>query len=681
MLSTSIALLLAATVAAPPPDGRLCIADVCSETAGTTIAVKPEHRERRFFWLSSDAKTAYAGFIAPKAESVVLDPEKFSVFATTIDALDVSMTLGSSPDQQWKWKLDREEAKRLHRLYVPRGSYRLTAVAEHHRTFRVSVSAGAEPSKLDVRLVPLRLARGVVVDVEDRPIARASVAYPDGTACATANEQGAFTCELPERFVEVLVVSANGYAPREVPMTLELDYGRIPLSAGRLPTVKVIRTETSPARVSLFSDAPRYKRSKLKTVSIKEREETVRFDVADGRYFVAVEGDGPLEHLESPLTVKDADTEHEIRIVPFPLVGSVRFGEDPLAGGTIEIIARTWRARLPISGGAFSGTMWQDGVVRAFVSAPELSASEFFDSPQLGDDPSLWDIKIKKRLIAGRVFDAATRVPMKDDHIQVEVEAANSESGFSVPIENDGSYRILAHETGTYRLSLVTPGYMPYSAELRMTAEDRSRTHDIALESGVVQPIEVMTPGGAGVPNVSVFERVRPDGSGPEFIMRTDERGHGSLRGVAGQSRLLYFASPDDSFAIARVLTPRTSAEVKPLQVVIPPPSCALRVRSVDSRGNPVPAELVVRYNGEFIRGAVLPFVARGRATGPSGEILLRRLPPGIYELWALARREDEDPLIAAIGTLHHPVRVGLSGGEDVVTVVVPRDAASRGRE
>src|SRR5688572_4016279 len=154
MLSISLIVLFLAAVpedVQPAPRGRLCIGDACSETAGTTVAVEPESRERRFFWLSADAKTAYAGVVAPKAKSVELDPNAFSALDTIIDGdatrgwpLDVKFFLAVGPEQQWTFELDAEEAKRLRRLHVPGGTYYLSADAEHHQTHYAKVVAGAK---------------------------------------------------------------------------------------------------------------------------------------------------------------------------------------------------------------------------------------------------------------------------------------------------------------------------------------------------------------------------------------------------------------------------------------------------------------------------------------------------------------------------------------------------------
>jgi hypothetical protein len=118
---------------------------------------------------------------------------------------------------------------------------------------------------------------------------------------------------------------------------------------------------------------------------------------------------------------------------------------------------------------------------------------------------------------------------------------------------------------------------------------------------------------------------------------------------------------------MARVRIPRTNAEVRPLQVVIPPPCCTLRIRGLSRVPMPVSAGLfLIRYNGEFVPAS---HVVRARET--DGDVVLRNLPAGTYELWAIASEEDRQRLLFSNGTSRQPVRVGLSSGEQVVTLVV----------
>ena len=67
---------------------------------------------------------------------------------------------------------------------------------------------------------------------------------------------------------------------------------------------------------------------------------------------------------------------------------------------------------------------------------------------------------------------------------------------------------------------------------------------------------------------------------------------------------------------------------------------------------------------------AFFRFVTGEMHTGPTGERVFPRLPAGTYEIWVLQGPGDERQLIGSAGALREPVRVGLSSGEQAVTVV-----------
>jgi hypothetical protein len=249
-----------------------------------------------------------------------------------------------------------------------------------------------------------------------------------------------------------------------------------------------------------------------------------------------------------------------------------------------------------------------------------------------------------------------------------------------VKTKEDGSYEILASKPGTYSLRVASPQHAASATDVVLTQEDRIRKQDITLERGIVVPLEIVSAAGTPLPGAAILEGVQPDRVNPQFMSAADERGRYELRGRAGESRVLYVVPRDGSFAVVRVQVPRTNTEARAQQVVVLPGSSALRVRTTDAGGKPVPASVLLRWNGEFIPGAILRFVTKDSSgTRESGEAVLPRLPAGAYEVWALGAREEEAALIAAGGTSRTPVRVGLSGGEQAVTLTVPeRDPRSR---
>lgn len=674
-------LLLLAVEAAEPVRGRVCIGDAkkpltqCIDTTGRTFGVAAADRERVFVWTSADASMVQLGTIGPKAETIDLDAGERTVVELSIMPAEAKATV-SQRDRAWMWT----SGPRLRRLIVPRGRTTLALRAEHHRAFARSFDARDEKLTLGaLTLVPLPQARGVVVDSEGKPIAGALVTLPDATPCATANEQGAFACELEEKKIEGLVVSSSGYGPQDVALPAEVksdvDLGRITLAKGRTLTVRVTRPEAGEGTVTLFSDVEkRYDHSKLQTRDLREREEEVRFDVGEGKYLVLVSGSDTFERLEVPVTVKDADVTESITVEPFRLVGTVRFGDDLLREGRLGLTARenTWRGELPVQGGSFEATLWQRDRLAAYVTGPELgTVPEPLDAPAMGADPTRWDIRLEKKMIVGRVLDAETKQPVRRAKMQLTAQQGSGKMYSSVSIAADGSYKVISMRPGTYSLRVTSPEHVAASVDVAITGDDRIKTVDIALERGVVQPLEIVLASGAPAAGAVILEGVQPDRVNPQFIFNADADGRFALRGNPGDTRILYVVPREGSFAVVRTTLPE-SGEAKPLRVVVPDGTAALRVRTThDDR--PVAAPLLLRYNGEFVPGAILRFATKEfPGTREDGQAVLQRLPAGLYEVWALAGQADEVQLIAGNGALRPPARVGVSAGEASVQVIAP---------
>jgi hypothetical protein len=368
----------------------------------------------------------------------------------------------------------------------------------------------------------------------------------------------------------------------------------------------------------------------------------------------------------------------EIAIEPFRLEGTARFGEEAV-DGTLSIRGpqSSWEATIPIKEGAFEQTMWQPGVAPGFLAASGIPSEEFVISPKLGQNPSKWDIRIERRLISGRVFDADTKGPVREAEMDLITEIDGGGRFYqNLTLSPDGSFEILASKPGLYTLKVTSPAHAPWSSTINVAAEDKSRSVEIALERGVEQPVEIVTPAGAPVAAFMVLEGVQSDRINPKVMMR-GSNGRFTVRGEAGENRLIYVIPREGSFAIVRLQMPGRDVTAKPVQVVIPQGTSSLRVRAVDPDKKPVVAGILVRYNGEFLPGAIARFISNvWFGTPASGEVLIPRLPAGAYELWALSSDAEEEQMIASGGTLRPPTRVGLSGGEQTVVLVAPRRAA-----
>ncbi len=700
MTSTIVlAVLLAATASVQEPaKGRLCIAEkktvltdgTCRDVKGAVFEVAPVERERLFLWTSADGKNAQIGTIAAKANNVTLESDarrelKVAIRGQASRGWPAETKVSfRTPADAWRWAIPARAISRLEKIALPAGQYTVDLLAEHHVPLRRRANVTEKITDAgEYRLDPAVQVRGKVVNAEDKPVV-GTVSLPDATFCASTDEQGAFVCELPER-AELIALSAAGYGTREIKVNRSggaggnVDVGTIRMSKGHALTVKVIRdpVDQRPIKLTLFSDLPtEYDHSRLKTKELAAGEDTVRFeDLSAGRYLVVAAGSEPLERLTVATVLKEGeDGNAEVKIEPFRLDGSVVYGDEPISEGTIEVIEREhgWRESVPLRpDGTFGGAMWQKGVVSTFVG-PE-GMRELVSSPTLGTDPSVWTIRIVKREITGRILDAESKQSVEKASIHLVSEwRSGGRMMMTVPVHPDASFAVLASRTGKYEFTVQAPGYMTKVVEVQIADEDSSKTADVALERGVAQPLEFISPSGTPISRVMILEGVKNDRVNPE-VMSFSEGNRITLRGRSGDTRLLYFVPRDGSFAIRRILIPR-EADANPLQIVIPPAAGSLRIRSVDPDDEPTPAGILLRYGGEFVPPAILRFITGGTLhTGPNAEGVFNRLPAGSYEVWALGRGDDELQLIGSNGTLRQPAQVGLSAGEVSVTVRVPK--------
>ena len=667
-------LLLLLAAEEPPLRGRLCIAKECTETTGRVFAVKPDDRARAWVWTSADASTVQLGVVPPKAEQVALDAgERTQLNATIAGArawpLDVQADVRGRV--QWQWTAIAPQ--KLRRLIVPRGRYAIQLRAEHHRAFsRVADANEKEVNLGELALIPLPLARGIVVDAEGKAIAGARVSDPDGELCTLSDPQGAFACELEEPFRQhSIVVSAAGYGDRETPLPRpienDVDLGRIELTAGHRIHLRIIRPQAGPATVALYRGRERGSSTsaKLRTRELKEREEDVQFDAGKGEYAVLVSGSGPLERFELPITVTDEDVSETITIAPYRLEGTVRIGDEPLAAGELELGSRqmTWRGKLQVLDGAFAGTLWQSEHVYGHIASREVLLLESIEPPPLGHDPTRWDIRFESRLISGRVFDALTEAPVSGAQMRVHVETPRLVTTTNANIAPGGTYRINASRPGKYKLRVSSPSHVPAEVELTVTEGDAKRTVNLPLERGGVVNVQVVSPSGQPLGAWGYTQ------SGTATEGRMSHEGRFTLRGRPEEQRLLYVLPERGSFAVVRATIPKGD-DATSMRVTVPEPTSALRV-TFTSEGEAVGGMLLLRCNGEFVPSAIVSVLAGGRRE-QADSLFLPRLPSGVYELWAAGFRE-EDELIASNGTLRPPMRVELNGGEAAVRVpVVP---------
>ncbi len=671
---------------APPEKGTLCILEKneqrCSPAEGKTLTIAAAETARPFIWSSADGTRVLLGIIEPKVSVISIDERELSQVTLAVHGhprrgwpVTTHLTL-TAKGQEWAFSLSAAVVGKLRTIGVPAGSYRMSIAAEHHITDKRTFNAVKSIAVGEIALKPLPVISGRVLNMKEEPIAGAQLLRSDGKVQAIADEQGQFRTELAEPLPDEILVTQARFASMLIPLgnlSGDIDLGSIHLGAGMKLTLRLIRpdVENMSLRVRLLRENPtKYEPTLIAERAPLEKEDQISFpDLSAGAYVVLVEGKDRLQRLSKRLEIKESDVEGEIRIAPFRLDGSVRIGQEPLRGGTIELqdAAHSWRESVAIDdGGRFGGSMWQSGKVAGFVNAPSIH--ELVRSPELGSDPSVWDVVFKSRYIRGRIYEDDTNQPVSQPSLRLQITSGESQSNSALTVQPDGGYSILAVKTGTYELRVEAPDHVPAKATVNVAAEDSAdRQIDFPLARGVQQVLELRWPSGEAVAGAAVLEGIASDGYNPERTYSADGTGRLTLNLRRGEVKTLYILPREGSFTVAHVVAPE-KADASALTVVVPAPGAALRAEMRDANDKVIPAMLLFRFNGELIPPPVIM-----RLTGQfesTAMLHVGNLPAGAYELWAVTLPPYQ---VAALGgrvPSRPPLRIGLTAGEQLIKLV-----------
>jgi hypothetical protein len=552
----------------------------------------------------------------------------------------------ASPATTKEWTVEAGDARKPVTVSVPAGSYRLTIAAEHHRIFTRTLDVDGDLSLPEIALAAIPAISGRVVarekDVEI-PLAGAQI-MGGSKQLATTNEQGLFRVELSDEPPDSITVTHTGQAPAVVPLyenlAAENELGTIALPRGATLTVVLDRRYSERKTLTVSVAGKRTVASR----EVKPSEEEVAFDgIAPGDVQVIVKGTEPLELMSEKVEMHEADLEHKMIIAPFRLDGRVQLGNDALhAGGTMEVVSKesAWRVQVPVDGdGHFGGVMWQTGKVSGWLKTPVNPAAIMEISPELGSDPSPWNIILKRRFIEGHMFDAATKEPVVKGHIEIVITAGDRRSESAAEVAKDGSFSIPAMQNGRYDLRATAADHADQSRVYYLGRDDESKTVDFALEGGIEAEVWCVWPNNQPAGGARVITE------GAKTVI-ADAEGRAVLRLHAGETRTVWVVPRQGSFAIASIRAGR-GGTATPTQVVVPQPAGSLRITSRLR----TPVEIV--YNAHSLPAALIQILRA--ETGDAGVMRVVHLPPGDYSVDATGARW---------------VQVHLDSGEQAVELV-----------
>jgi len=625
----------------------------CRSVEGKSIPVAGADVERMFVWSSADGKQLVFGVLSPKSESVDLMDKALRDVTLRIrgDRLHgwpegVQIHVSAANKKEWTWTVPAKSADSLAQLRFPAGKYTIVFSAEHHLTEERRIDLLKNTALREVILRPMPVISGRVLTMKDQPIANAEMIGTDGRRIAGSDEQGNFRGEAGEPLPDTLLVQKSGFGSQLLPLRLaegDANLGTVRLGAGLKLSLHIERPEGNHAAVRVGlqrSTEAKYTYTPIASKDLAADDDKLVFeDLSRGDYSVIIQGEKPIETLTTEVKLDAADVQKDIKIEPYRLDGTAHIGEDPINGDLgISMSRFGLNLKLPIQDGQFSATLWQHGKLTGLVQARDLGTYQVITSPELGADPSTWDIRFPKRLISGRVYDADTQQPVDGSKMELLRSSGDSRWFGSIHLQDDGTFSILAVKTGTYELSVTAPDY----ADMKQTVEvreddDGSMLRDFALKRGQVATLEVVWPSGAPVPNATVLDGVASDGYQAERHYTLDASGKLSLRLRRDESRTLYIVPREGSFAVAH-LTAQDGGDSNPTRVIVPAPAGSLHIEISTVDGKPAArAGVGMRFDGETIPAPVLYEIGFRVAPEALSDRLLLQVPAGAYELWPVS--------------------------------------------
>lgn len=635
--------------------GTLCFVaekqnPACSATDSDIVKVTPSDSDRSFVWSSADGKRLLFAILPAKGSSIaVVDPTLTDVTLSVRGdkahgwPADLRLSVSNNESKKsWSWTVPAKSVATLTQLALPKARYGIKFSADHHLTEMRGLDVPRNRSLGEIVLRPMPVVTGRVLTAKDEAVANAQVVREDHKVIATSDEQGNFRGEALEPLPDTLLVEKSGFGSRMLSPRLatgDADLGIIRLGAATKLALRIVRPDgnNDALSVRIKRRGEKYDWVPVASKQLAAADDTIAFeDLEKGTYAVIIEGKNAFEKLFTTIDMGEADMQKEIKIQPYRVDGTAHLGDDPINGtlswnmGGIDSKAES---SLPIADGRFTATLWQPGVLHGWVKISAMESGEPVNSPELGADPSAWNIQLPKRLISGRVFDVDDGQAIKGSSIQLMRTSAGSRLYTSIKLDDSGAYTILATKAGTYELKTSAPDHVDMKQTIEIREDEASVQRDFAMSRGVPTTIEVTWPSGTPIANAEVLEGVASDGHNAERRYRLDPAGRLTLRLLRGEARTLFIVPAVGSFAIAHVEA-QEGSDSAPLRVVVPDAAGALQMKITKSDGKPAVAEVGLRFNGELVPTPVLHQIGFRAHPQMLDSRTLLQLPAGAYEVW-----------------------------------------------
>jgi hypothetical protein len=396
-------------------------------------------------------------------------------------------------------------------------------------------------------------------------------------------------------------------------------------------------------------------------------------NLTPGVYQLRLQGPTGTEQLGTKVVVGAGSIARPaIAVTPMVLTGNVVLGETALPDAFLVLSNREfrWRGGVTLTAdGTFTAPLWQPGSYVAAVRSPALSTNYNHIVELSGASPIRLSLNLPEREVRGTVRNIKDGSPVGGASLDVEVKSSEGTESFRINADGNGHFRLGAADAGSYSLTASAPRYLQSSpVTFNLTANERLRELDVNVDPGRLQSLQVVDSAGAAVDEAIIMAAT---GRNVRSHTRTDVHGVANVAVPTGEAATVFILPQEGSFAIVRVAA---GAATERQRVVIPAPSSSLDVLARTTAGKPIQqVALLMRYNGEIVPPAVAEesTLTDGITftTDSSGHVILRRIPPGVYEFWPYRTEEESAAIIATAASFAAPIQVNVRTGENKVAV------------
>jgi hypothetical protein len=647
VIATLLFALLSVTAAPPEkslPAGTLCVAEApCVATQGDRVRVVAGETPRRYVWIGDGGAAIGAGVIAAGATNIALTEGTSRTLRVNPPVRgDVAFEL-TSKDDRWQWRVANPPPS-IRLIHPVCADCVFAAEAKGFRPFRRALR-----DVVEVALQPWPRISGAVMDrATGEPLPGATITA-SGVLLDKSGTDGAFNAAVEGPWPRAVEIAFPGRATRRVNLPSvpgDADLSSIQLSAGGalhvtiLPPIqqKVIWELREPMNFTL-----------LRQGTLDAGESELSIDAIDeGKHTFIVRGSEPLQQFANVVEVADARaTDVTIAIEPGTVTFEVRRGDAGLAGGKVKVGGPNWpdaEIMLDRDGNAVE-EIWQRGRYRAALARGGMSfARETIETAEFR-----WRIDIPDRAVTGRVVDARTGAPVEGARVSFAVQKGDAAVQRSERTDSEGRFRFEAVHDGTHEMNVHHPDYLT-AEDVPVAVAEASGTYpvDIRLQSRADgRPLSVVDDRGMPLPDALV---ILGDRNGLREIAFTGADGRCVVPLGPEDSGTIFVVPRSGSFAFSRIPSQRDGEAT--IEMRVRAGTAVIEVEARDPAGKPLPHVLVIpRVNGLMFAPQLVDAFMRMQGmslmTDANGRARLTGMPPGVYELWAVAGQDQLRALLS----------------------------------